>query len=157
MTLCALVYALRAPAWGSVPRWGHGERLPCVLGGATLAALLALPALGLLEPRGPAVWVWLAAFGLMSALYPLVLDRVRRRLPPVLIVRGVTLLGVISIGGAGLIIAVAGALIDRHGATAATRPPEAFASTFALLAALVAAMTVLLALAPRAVPPAPSR
>lgn len=154
MTVCALIYALGAPAWGSVPHWAGGERLPSVIGGATLAVLLALPALGLIQPHGPTVWAWLAAFGLASAMYPLILDRVRRRLPPVLIVRGVTVLGVISIGGSGLIITVAGALIDQHGGTAATRAPEAFTSTFALLALLVAGATALLAVAPRAASPA---
>jgi hypothetical protein len=157
LTVCALIYALGAPAWGSVPRWAGGERLPSVLGGVTLAVLLALPALGLIEPRGLIVWAWLAAFGLASAMYPLILDRVHRLLPPVLIVRGVTVLGVISIGGSGLIITVAGALIDRHGGTAATRGPEAFTSTFALLALLVAGSTALLAAAPRAASPVAGR
>jgi hypothetical protein len=157
MTLCALIYALGALAWGALPRWLGVERLPSLIGGAALALLLALPALGWLEPRGPAVWVWLAAFGLASAIYPLVLDRVRRRLPPVLIVRGVTLLGVISIGGSGLLLSAAGALIHAHGGTAQTRPPEAFASTFGLLAVLVAVTTVVLAFAPRAPAPVAGR
>jgi MFS family permease len=154
MTLCALAYALGALVWGGVPRWLGSERMPNLIGGAALALLLALPALGWLEPGGPAMWAWLAAFGLASAMYPLVLDRVRRRLPPELIVRGVTMLGVISIGGSGLLLAIAGTLIHHHGAMAATRTPEAFVSTFALLAVLVAVTTVALAFAPRA--PAPS-
>jgi hypothetical protein len=154
MTLCAIAYALGALLWGAIPRWLGDERLPNLFGGAALAVLLALPALGWLDPSGPAVWAWLAAFGLASALYPLVLDRVRRRLPPVLIVRGVTMLGVISIGGSGVLLAVAGSLIHVHGATAATRTPEAFLSTFTLLAVLVALATAALAFAPRTPAPA---
>jgi MFS family permease len=148
---CALAYALGAPAWGAVPRRLGHARAWTLAGGAALAAVLGAAALGTLA-AGPVLWAWLAAFGFAAASFPLVLDQVRSRLPAVLIVRGVTLLGVISIGGAGLIIALSGALIDRSGHDPRGHPPAAFEHMFTLLAGLVGAATLLLGLAARTAP-----
>jgi hypothetical protein len=89
--------------------------------------------------------IWLAAFGLASASYPLVLDQVRERLPRVLIVRGLTLLGVGSIAGAGVLLVASGTLIDRFAGVPGRHPPAAFAAMFTMLAALTLAATLLYA------------
>jgi len=143
LSVGALASALGAPAWGMLPRFFAHKWRATLVGGLILAGLLALPAAGLLSHD----WLilWLAAFGLASASYPLVLDQVRERLPQVLIVRGLTLLGVGSMAGAGVLLAASGTLIDRFAGVPGHHPPAAFAAMFTMLAALTLGATLLYA------------
>jgi len=143
LSVGALASALGATAWGMLPRFFADKWRATLIGGAILAALLALPAARLLPRDGLAIW--LAAFGLASASYPIVLDQVRERLPQVLIVRGLTLLGVGSMAGAGILLAASGTLIDRFAGVPGHHPPAAFAAMFTMLAVLTLAATLLYA------------
>jgi len=143
LSVGALASALGAPAWGMLPRFFAHKWRATLIGGTILAALLALPAASLLSRDWLAIW--LGAFGLASASYPLVLDQVRERLPQVLMVRGLTLLGVGSMAGAGVLLAASGTLIDRFAGVPGHHPPAAFAAMFTMLAALTLTATLLFA------------
>lgn len=132
LTWGAVAYAAGALAWGAVPKHSLGATGTVLVGGLILVVLLALPAAGLLGR--PWLPVWLVGFGLVTAGYPLIEDQVRARLPPALLVRAITLLGVGSVGGAGVLLAISGSLIDLFAGAPGEHPPQSFQAMFALLA-----------------------
>lgn len=132
LTLAAFSFAAGSLAWGAVPKLAIGAVTLSLVGGLVLAGLLALPAAGLLE----AAWLplWLVLFGLVSAGYPLAVAQMRDWVPKELMVRGITLLSFCAIGGAGVLLAATGALIDLFADAPGEHPPESFKAMFALLA-----------------------
>lgn len=145
LSVIALAYGVSALLWGGVARWVPSERGASLIGGALLATLLTIPATAHLPEA--ALWLWLVAIGLASGCYPLMLDQLRRCLPPALVVRGITLLGVGSMSINAALMSAGGMAIDLAGAHAApgTHPPQAFNALFALLATAMAIATVLYA------------
>jgi MFS family permease len=141
LTACAVAYALAAPLWGALARDAAVDRRLTLGVGLALAALMGLAAVA--PPSGALLWLWLAAVGIGSGCYPLMLAQVKRRLPAPLMVRGLTVLGVGSMTVGFALLSASGALIDAVGGDRAsgTHPPAAFSALFAALALLMLAAT----------------
>jgi MFS family permease len=139
MSVCAAAYALAAPLWGTLPRVAGSERAWTIAVGAVLTLLLALPAVVVLPTGG--LWLWVAALGLASGCYPLVLDQVKRSVPASLMVRGLTVLGVGSMTVGFALISASGWVVDRASGPMprGAHAPAGFTALFAVLAATMAA------------------
>ncbi|WP_296809973.1 MFS transporter [Thiocapsa sp.] len=132
LTLAACSFAAGSLVWGAAPKLAISAVTVSLVGGLVLAGLLALPAAGLLGR--PWLPMWLILFGLVSAGYPLAVAQMREWVPKELLVRGITLLSFSAIGGAGVLLAASGALIDMFADAPGEHPPESFKAMFALLA-----------------------
>lgn len=132
----AAATAAAAPLWGLVPRLGRGISGPVLVGaGVTLLLLAAAAAV-----RLPSVLLvpWLAALGLASGFYSLVLTELKALLPPTSAVHGVVLFTAGTMVGVAATQLLSGLLIDLLPGRPGHHPPAAYRAVFALLAALIA-------------------
>ncbi|QGX97153.1 MFS transporter [Roseovarius faecimaris] len=130
--IMGMAMILGALAYGPLDRL-LGTRKWVVFGGsaACLAALLGLILLG---PSGAALSIALcAAVGFFGISYPVVMAHGRSLIPPHLTGRGVTLLNLFSIGGAGVVQYASGPLHVAAGGGAA-----GYTMVFGFFAALLA-------------------
>jgi MFS family permease len=104
-------------AWGPMDRVLGSHKLPVLIGaGGTAAALGWLAAVG--APSAPVLMLWLAVFGFVSAFGPVLIAHGKALFVPHQVGRGLTLLNMGSMGGAFLVQAVSGFVIDWFPATA---------------------------------------
>ena len=128
--------------YGPADRWLGSRKWPILIGNAAVALLLltfwAFPPGGL----WPAIALF-AAIGVLGASYPLVISHGRSFCPPHLTGRGVTLLNLFGMGGAGVMQFATG---PTYAALAATRTPaEAYGALFGILGlAILAGLSVYL-------------
>ena len=144
--MAALVMGLAMVAgnflYGPADRiWGSRKR-PIVIGN-TVVALLCL-SFWAMPPSG--LWAAVAVFaliGLFGASYPIVISHGRSFCPPHLTGRGVTLLNLFGMGGAGVMQFASG---PTYAALAQTRAPaEAYGALFGLIGlAILAGLTLYL-------------
>jgi predicted MFS family arabinose efflux permease len=127
-------------AYGPIDRWVGSRKGPILVGNLGVAALLlvfwAVPPADL----GGTIALF-ALVGLLGASYPIVISHGRSFLPPHLTGRGVTLLNLFGMGGAGVMQFASG---PAFAALAEGRAPaDAYGPLFALLAlAIVAGMAI---------------
>ncbi|MDG4646847.1 MFS transporter [Roseibacterium sp. SDUM158017] len=117
-------------AYGPVDRWVGSRKIPILVGNLGVAVLLMT--FWIAPPSGFAGTVALfAVIGLMGASYPIVISHGRSFLPAHLTGRGVTLLNLFGMGGAGVMQFVSGPL---QASFAENRPPaEAYGALFATI------------------------
>ena len=132
----AAATAAAAPLWGLAPRLGRGISGPVLAGAGLTLALLALAA----AVRLPAVLLvpWLAALGLASGFYSLVLTELKALLPPASAVHGVVLFTAGTMIGVAAAQLLSGLVVDLFPGRPGHHPPAAYRAVFALLALLVA-------------------
>lgn len=120
--------------YGPIDRWVGSRKGPILAGNLGVAALLLLfwaaPPAGL----GGAIALF-ALIGLLGASYPIVISHGRAFLPPHLTGRGVTLLNLFGMGGAGVMQFASGPTFAAL-AEGRTRA-EAYGPLFALLALVI--------------------
>lgn len=137
LLVMAAAMSAGAMAYGPLDRW-LGTRKWVVFGGVSVTALcfaaLALPGLSL--SAAIAIMGLLGGFGMT---YGVLMAHGRSFVPDHLLGRGITLLNVLFIGGAGVLQPLSGALMTRL----ADQPPEqAFATLHLIFAGLLAASLV---------------
>jgi predicted MFS family arabinose efflux permease len=108
----SLGMALGALFCGPVARWMNGPKTPALLGNAITVALLLLLGLWVDIPVSIAAVV-LTGIGFFGLSYSLLLSHGRPFFPDHLLGRGVTFLNFLAIGGAGVMQAVTGNVMDR--------------------------------------------
>ncbi|MFW5641714.1 MAG: MFS transporter [Roseicyclus sp.] len=120
--------------YGPIDRWVGSRKIPILVGNLTVAALLLV-----LWAAPPASFagalVIFALIGLAGASYPIVISHGRSFLPAHLTGRGVTLLNLFGMGGAGVMQFAAGP--TYAGLAAAATPAEAFGPLFGLVALVI--------------------
>ncbi len=142
--IAALVMGLAMVAgnflYGPADRlWGSRKR-PILIGNGVVAILCL--SFWAMPPGGfwPAVAVF-ALIGLFGASYPIVISHGRSFCPPHLTGRGVTLLNLFGMGGAGVMQFASG---PTYAALAQTRPPaEAYGALFGMIGLVILAGLVL--------------
>jgi MFS family permease len=120
--------------YGPIDRWVGSRKGPIMVGNLAVAALLL--SLWLVPPSGftGAVAIF-ALIGLFGASYPIVISHGRSFLPPHLTGRGVTLLNLFGMGGAGVMQFASGPIYA--GLARGSGPAEAFGPLFALFALVI--------------------
>lgn len=117
--------------YGPIDRWVGSRKGPILVGNLAVAALLLI--LWAVPPASFAgALVVFALIGLCGASYPIVISHGRSFLPAHLTGRGVTLLNLFGMGGAGVMQVVSGPTYARLAETSS--PAEAFGPLFALIA-----------------------
>jgi predicted MFS family arabinose efflux permease len=120
--------------YGPIDRWVGSRKGPIMVGNLAVAVLLL--SLWLIPPSGFAgVLVIFALIGLFGASYPIVISHGRSFLPPHLTGRGVTLLNLFGMGGAGAMQFASGPIYA--GLARGGSPAEAFGPLFALFALVI--------------------
>jgi predicted MFS family arabinose efflux permease len=117
-------------AYGPIDRWTGSRKVPILAGNLGVALLLLV--FWTAPPQGFAVTVALfALMGFLGASYPIVISHGRSFLPVHLTGRGVTLLNLFGMGGAGVMQFVSGPV---QASLATTRPPvEAYGALFGMI------------------------
>lgn len=131
--------------YGPADRWFGSRKQPILLGNL----LVALCCIGfwVFPPTGQVAAIALfAVIGCFGASYPIVISHGRSFCPPHLTGRGVTLLNLFGMGGAGVMQFASGPL-HAHLSQAAT-PEIAYGQLFALIGAAILIGLALYALAP---------
>lgn len=142
----SIAMAMGALACGPAARLLGGPKPPAMLSGAITAALMLV--LGLLQQPGVAVAVVvLTLIGFFGLNYSLLLAHGRSFVPDHLLGRGVTFLNFLAIGGAGLMQAVTGALVQASQA-GGTPPSAAFATVHIGMGCALALATLVFLRAP---------
>jgi sugar phosphate permease len=122
--------------YGPADRLFGGRKRPILIGNAGVA-LLCL-SFWVMPPQG--LWAAIALFaaiGLLGASYPIVISHGRSFCPPHLTGRGVTLLNLFGMGGAGVMQFASG---PTYAALAETRAPaEAYGALFGLIGLVILA------------------
>lgn len=120
--------------YGPADRLFGGRKRPILIGNGLVALLLL--SFWIAPPSG--LWTSVALFaaiGLLGASYPIVISHGRSFCPPHLTGRGVTLLNLFGMGGAGVMQFASG---PTFAALSQTRPPvEAYGTLFAIIAAMI--------------------
>lgn len=122
--------------YGPADRLFGGRKRPILIGNAAVA--LMLMSFWVVPPGGlwPAIALF-AAIGLLGASYPIVISHGRSFCPPHLTGRGVTLLNLFGMGGAGVMQFATG---PTYAALAQTRGPlEAYGALFGLIGLVILA------------------
>lgn len=120
--------------YGPIDRWLGTRKLPILIGNLSVAALLL--SLWLAPPTDfTGALIIFALIGLFGASYPIVISHGRSFLPPHLTGRGVTLLNLFGMGGAGVMQFASGPVYTRISED--SRPAEAFGPLFALFAVVI--------------------
>jgi MFS family permease len=137
--IMAMSAAMGAGALACAPaaRFFHETKLPAIIGNAITAALFLGLALLPLTGWLPAA-VLLVAIGFFGLTYSLMLSHGRPFFPEHLLGRGVTFLNFLAIGGAGLLQAVTGRVMDRL-LDAGAAPAQAFATVHLIIGLALAA------------------
>ncbi|WP_439136534.1 MFS transporter [Roseicyclus sp.] len=122
--------------YGPADRLFGGRKRPILIGNAAVALMLL--SFWVVPPGGlwPAIALF-AAIGLLGASYPIVISHGRSFCPPHLTGRGVTLLNLFGMGGAGVMQFASG---PGFSALAQTRAPaEAYGALFGIIGLVVLA------------------
>jgi len=120
--------------YGPIDRWVGSRKGPIMAGNLAVAVLLLF--LWLFPPSGfTGAIVIFALIGLFGASYPIVISHGRSFLPPHLTGRGVTLLNLFGMGGAGAMQFASGPIYA--GLARDSSPAEAFGPLFALFALVI--------------------
>jgi MFS family permease len=121
-------------AYGPIDRWVGSRKIPILIGNLGVAALLLSLWLAPPTSLAGAIAVF-GLIGLLGASYPIVISHGRSFLPPHLTGRGVTLLNLFGMGGAGVMQFSSGpvfaALAEGRGTT------QAYGPLFALFALVI--------------------
>lgn len=135
LLVTGLAQVLGMLAWGSADRLFGSFRIPVVLGAGSVVAMLAiLAAAG--EMSTPALLVWLAVFGAVSAFSPVLISHGKTLFPPHLVGRGITLLNLAAMLGTFTTQFVSGFIMDLFWTADGTYPLIAYRTIFALQALL---------------------
>jgi predicted MFS family arabinose efflux permease len=133
LLLPAVTQIVGSMLWGPTDRLLGSHKIPVLIGsGVTMLALLALAAGGVLS--APALIVWFAAFGLVSAFTPVMIAHGKSLFPPHLVGRGITLLNIGTMGGVFITQLVSGLVIDQFPSPAGIYPLDAYRLVFLLQA-----------------------
>jgi predicted MFS family arabinose efflux permease len=120
--------------YGPIDRWLGTRKIPILIG--NLAVALLLFSLWLMPPSGfTGAIIIFALIGLFGASYPIVISHGRSFLPPHLTGRGVTLLNLFGMGGAGVMQFASGPVYANL--AEGSGPAEAFGPLFALFALVI--------------------
>jgi predicted MFS family arabinose efflux permease len=120
--------------YGPIDRWLGTRKIPILIG--NLAVALLLLSLWLMPPSGfTGAIIIFALIGLFGASYPIVISHGRSFLPPHLTGRGVTLLNLFGMGGAGVMQFASGPVYANL--AEGSGPAEAFGPLFALFALVI--------------------
>lgn len=120
--------------YGPIDRWLGTRKLPILIGNLSVAALLL--SLWLAPPTDfTGALVIFALIGLFGASYPIVISHGRSFLPAHLTGRGVTLLNLFGMGGAGVMQFASGPVYTRL--SEGSSPAEAFGPLFTLFAVVI--------------------
>jgi predicted MFS family arabinose efflux permease len=120
--------------YGPIDRWLGTRKIPILIGNLMVALLLL--SLWLMPPSGfTGAIIIFALIGLFGASYPIVISHGRSFLPPHLTGRGVTLLNLFGMGGAGVMQFASGPVYANL--AEGSGPAEAFGPLFALFALVI--------------------
>jgi predicted MFS family arabinose efflux permease len=120
--------------YGPIDRWLGTRKIPILIGNLMVALLLL--SLWLFPPSGfTGAIIIFALIGLFGASYPIVISHGRSFLPPHLTGRGVTLLNLFGMGGAGVMQFASGPVYANL--AEGSGPAEAFGPLFALFALVI--------------------
>jgi predicted MFS family arabinose efflux permease len=121
-------------AYGPIDRWVGSRKLPILIGNLGVAGCLLL--LWALPPAGlSGAIATFAVIGLLGASYPIVISHGRSFLPAHLTGRGVTLLNLFGMGGAGVMQFASGPVFA--GLAEGRGREDAYGPLFALLALVI--------------------
>lgn len=127
----ALAQMLGAFLWGPTDRLFRGHKLPVALGAVGTVLCLAVVALWGQLPF-PALIVWMAVFGAVSAFSPVLISHGRVLFPPHLIGRGLTLMNMATMGGVFATQTASGLVIDMFPTAGGVYPLAAYQLVFGL-------------------------
>jgi MFS family permease len=136
LTVLGLGYVGGALLWGAVSGWTTRHHAATLAGSAVMLGLLAAAASVPLTEA--ALLAWLAAAGFTSGSYPIVLAQLKSALPPHLVVRATSVLGLGTMTVSALLLVASGAVVDLHGDMPGHRSAAAFPGIFVLLGAVLA-------------------
>jgi predicted MFS family arabinose efflux permease len=120
--------------YGPIDRWLGTRKIPILIG--NLAVALLAPVAVAHSPSGfTGAIIIFALIGLFGASYPIVISHGRSFLPPHLTGRGVTLLNLFGMGGAGVMQFASGPVYANL--AEGSGPAEAFGPLFALFALVI--------------------
>jgi predicted MFS family arabinose efflux permease len=120
--------------YGPIDRWVGSRKAPILVGNLTVAALLLI--FWIAPPEGfTGAVILFALIGIFGASYPIVISHGRSFLPAHLTGRGVTLLNLFGMGGAGVMQFTSGPVYTRM--AEGSSPAEAFGPLFALFALVI--------------------
>lgn len=140
LLIMAAAMSAGAILYAPLDRW-LGTRKWIVVTGSALTALCLL-ALALLNPSTPMAILVMAALGGFGMTYGVLMAHGRSFIPDALLGRGITMLNILFIGGAGVLQPISGAAMK---AMSALPPAEAYAHLhLAFALALIAALAVYL-------------